>query len=526
MNSQPPLLGVSSWWSRWSDHVCTQPDLYFLLFCIAHLALWTALPSLIQPNAHLDVLECLVWGKEWQWGYHKHPPLHAWVTEVFFMPFGKSIWPGFLLSQLCVVLTFIAVWRYITPQLGKLKALLSILLLEGIYYYNFTSPEFNSNVSLLPLWAWTAYIFYRALKRESSFFWIIFGLMMGLCVLSKYASLIWGLVFTLYLLFTPHGRKWLRRPGPYLSFLVFGLVIFPHVKWLLAHEGQTLTYLAQRSSIEVLRWWDRFIFPVDFMLAQLGALLPMLFLLYAFRKKFNIERRLVLHTSERVSIQSWEHDLLKFLALGPLFLTLLLSFICNMRLRSMWGTPFFTFLPAYLIYVFLPIDIRGRFSPFLMRFVAIFLLGLLAYGAVIYGQPYLLHKPKRLHYPGQAMAQILTQEWHKRTHQPLYFVVGDIWEAGNVGFYSSDRPSVVIDGQLALSPWVDPLSLRESGALIVWTASHENAGIPEHLHQRYPKAIVQPMIKLNYQTSAPLAPLLVGWAIVPPQFPGRNFLEI
>ena len=523
---EPVLMNTPGRWRLWSNHVCAHPDLYFLLFCLLHLICWTFLPALVQPNAHLDVLECLAWGKEWQWGYHKHPPLHAWVTEVFFMPFGNSLWPGFLLSQLCVVLTFTAVWRYVAPRLGKLKALVSILLLEGIYYYNFTSPEFNSNVSLLPLWAWTAYVFFRALKRESLLHWAMFGVMMGLCVLSKYASFVLGAVFVAYLFMTPHGRSWLKRPGPYLSMVIFVLVIFPHVKWVLAHEGQTLMYLAGRSGSEALAWWHRFVFPVDFVLAQAMALLPMAFLLSSFYKKLMWKDPAFVKFVSGGKIHSWEETLLQFLAFGPLVVTFMVSFCFNLRLRSMWGTPFFTFLPAYLLCLFFTGDIRGQMAFFLRRLLSIFVLGLVAYGGMTYGQPYVMKRAKRVHFPGQACAQIITQEWHKYTHQTLSYVIGDIWEAGNIGFYSPDRPAVVIDGQLALSPWVEPTQLREAGAVIVWTASSEEEGIPEPLRQRYPRALRQPVIRLTYQTGAPLAPVLIGWALIPPRSSGRDFLEI
>ena len=40
----------------------------------------------------------------------------------------------------------------------KLYALLSVLLLSGIYFYNFTTPEFNVNVSQ-PFWALSVHFF-------------------------------------------------------------------------------------------------------------------------------------------------------------------------------------------------------------------------------------------------------------------------------------------------------------------------------------------------------------------------------
>ena len=41
-----------------------------------------ALAAATQPNPPLDTVEWLAWGHEWQLGYHKHPPLAAWVADL------------------------------------------------------------------------------------------------------------------------------------------------------------------------------------------------------------------------------------------------------------------------------------------------------------------------------------------------------------------------------------------------------------------------------------------------------------
>ena len=41
--------------------------------------IWTALPSLIYFNLPLDVIEAMVYGREWQLGYDKLPPLPWWL---------------------------------------------------------------------------------------------------------------------------------------------------------------------------------------------------------------------------------------------------------------------------------------------------------------------------------------------------------------------------------------------------------------------------------------------------------------
>ena len=38
-------------------------------------------------------------------------------------------------------------------------SLISVLLLEAIYFYNFTTPEFNVNVCQLPFWSFNSLLF-------------------------------------------------------------------------------------------------------------------------------------------------------------------------------------------------------------------------------------------------------------------------------------------------------------------------------------------------------------------------------
>ena len=73
---------------------------------LAHLVLWTLVPWLVSRNLPLDVVEALAWGREWQWGYYKHPPLSGWVAEL--ARFGPTNLSLFALSQLMVTLGLLA----------------------------------------------------------------------------------------------------------------------------------------------------------------------------------------------------------------------------------------------------------------------------------------------------------------------------------------------------------------------------------------------------------------------------------
>ena len=123
----------------------------FYLFIISHLFLWTLIPSLSNLNLPLDTIEALAWGSNLDWGFNKHPPFSAFAVEIFYQIFGSNDWAYYLLSQLFVILGFIVVYKFSDEIFNNQKlALLAVLLLEGIYFYNFTTPEFNVNVAQLP----------------------------------------------------------------------------------------------------------------------------------------------------------------------------------------------------------------------------------------------------------------------------------------------------------------------------------------------------------------------------------------
>ena len=159
----------------------------FYLFLFLHLLLWTLVPSLSNVNLPLDTIEALAWGSNLDWGFNKHPPFSAFAVEFFFTIFGNNDWAYYLLSQIFVLIAFYFVWKVSNELLqDKLYALLSVFLLSGIYFYNYTTPEFNVNVSQLPFWALSVYFFWKGINLNKNLDWILFGIFSALGFLSKY----------------------------------------------------------------------------------------------------------------------------------------------------------------------------------------------------------------------------------------------------------------------------------------------------------------------------------------------------
>ena len=65
------------------------------------------LPALLYPNLPLDLIEALMYGREWQLGYDKLPPLPWWLVEIAYRLVGHDF-AYYLLAQIAVVAGFAA----------------------------------------------------------------------------------------------------------------------------------------------------------------------------------------------------------------------------------------------------------------------------------------------------------------------------------------------------------------------------------------------------------------------------------
>ena len=116
------------------------------IFLSTHLIIWTLIPAISNQNLPLDTIEALAWGSNIDWGFSKHPPMSAFAVEFIYLIFGNQDWAYYLLSQLFVIFSFYIVYVFSINFLeSEKKAIFSVLLLEGIFFYNFTTPEFNVN---------------------------------------------------------------------------------------------------------------------------------------------------------------------------------------------------------------------------------------------------------------------------------------------------------------------------------------------------------------------------------------------
>ena len=405
----------------------------FYVFLIFHLIIWTLIPTLSNSNLPLDTIEALAWGTNLEWGFSKHPPGSAFFAEFFYQMFGSQDWAFYLLSQLFVVFAFFVVWKLSQEFFeNKFYSMISILLLEGIYFYNFTAPEFNANICQLPFWALTVLYCWKGFKDNKAIDWLLLGLFAGLGVLSKYLFIyLLGAidVFFLYLLINKKiNFKCL------ISLITFLLVLLPHLIWLTENNYITITYGLHRTGIEEPNSLNHFTHPLIFLGKQIGILVPFFimffFIISKIKLNFNLKDEKLLFL---VSIN-----------VVPIIFMFLTSLIMGVKIRTMWMTPFYLFMGVFFVYIFQRQINLNKFNSFISVFLILFIFSPFAYYYISINQT-----DKRTDYPGGKIANLVQKEWSKVNDLKSIDYVGlDEWHAGNLSYHLKDRPIVVMDNSL------------------------------------------------------------------------------
>ena len=249
------------------------------IFLFAHLIIWTLVPTFSNLNLPLDTIEHLAWATDLQFGYGKHPPVVAWVSEIFYQIFSNQDWAYYFLSQLFVVLTFFIIFKFSSDFLGNsVNSLISIFLLEGIFFYNFTSPEFNVNVCQLPFWALSVMYCWKGLKNNNNLDWLLFGLFAALGVLSKYLFIYLLAAIDIFFVYLLLKKK--INLKCLISLISFFIVLAPHIIWLVDNNYTTFKYALHRTELSQIQILDHFLNPIIFLGKQFGILIPFIAMCY------------------------------------------------------------------------------------------------------------------------------------------------------------------------------------------------------------------------------------------------------
>ncbi len=401
----------------------------FFIFALFHLMIWTLVPYLTNNNLPLDTIEALAWGSNLEWGFNKHPPMSAFFPEVFYQIFGAQDWAYYLLSQIFVLIAFFYVFKFAYEILGNKKlSLISVLLLESIYFYNFTSPEFNVNVCQLPFWSLVVYYSWKIYDTEKIKFVDCFlvGLFAALGFLSKYLFVYLLLSIDLLFVYLIFIKKTKMFDFKYLiTFEVFIVLLIPHLIWLYNNDFITVTYGLKRTGLEESSLLDHLKYPIIFLFKQIVILIPFFILIKLLVKKIKV----------KINFKDKKLIYLTFINILPIVLIFITSAVMGSKIRTMWMTPFYLSFGVLFIYIFQSQINLKKINSFLCGFLFLFFLS-----PILYTYVSISKTDKRTDYPGKEIAAKVQIIWDKDFDEEIQFITGNEWNAGNLSYHLKSRP--------------------------------------------------------------------------------------
>ena len=394
------------------------------VFLLSHFAIWVLVPSITNHNLPLDTIEALAWGSNLDWGFNKHPPLSAFAVEVFYQIFGSQDWAYYFLSQIFVITSFFVVWKFSEYFFqNKIYSLIAVLLLEGIYFYNYTTPEFNVYVCELAFWALTVYYCWKGFEKNDYASWLLFGFFSGLGVLSHYLFIYLLCALDVFFIYLIINKK--INFKCLISYIPFLLVLLPHLIWLTGNNYITITYALHRTGLSEPNFLDHFIHPLIFLGKQIGILAPfflmVLLLVAKLKTNFNFKDKKLLF--------------LLTINIIPIILMFLTSMLMGVKVRTMWMTPFYLFFGVLLIYIFQSQINLNKLKYFVSLFLILFIFSPFAYAYISITQT-----DKRTDYPGKEHAIEVQKRWDKKFESKINVVLGNEWLAGNLSYHLKSRP--------------------------------------------------------------------------------------
>ena len=472
----------------------------FWAIAIGHLLLWVLICVVTQPNLPLDMVEMIYWGQQWQWGYHKHPPLPAWTAAAVWEFSGNQPWAMYLTAQCTIVATFWAVWKLAREIVSPWLAICSVTVMEGCYYCSYMVNDINNTIMTRPMWALAILFMYWALVRQKqsqrTLYWCLTGVVIGLGMLCKYYMAVLVIAFLAIPILIPNTRRALKTAGPWLMAMISIGIFLPHVIWMVDNDFITIQYVLNRSDDaaadsvagNVLK---HFTSPVSFLLSQMGAVLPVLLLMWPLVKGWKLNRSA---NTPTVS-SSFDRKYLAVVVLGPVVVYLVVSAVSGASIRSMWGGPLFSFLGLFVLATFLVQEhadkVRAviRSSLIVGGVMALALFVRNGFGPAVRGEL------SKVHFPGADVTREVNQRWQQLHGDQLRIVGGQMFVAGCVGVYSDNQVDVF--GGLAAeeNPWVSDLQMAHRGGMIVWDKDEFGDAPPQDWLTRYPTAeLMEPIV--------------------------------
>jgi len=490
-----------------------RPVTMFWVAALSQAVLWVLLPTLIYAAPPGDVPLVLATGHEWLLGSPSGPPLAYWLAEIAFDAFGRRMLGVYLLSQVCVVVTFWAVFTLGRATVGARHAVMAVLLMVGVTALTVPTLSFGPAVLAMPLVALAVLHLWRAVGETRRRYWLAVGIDLGLLLLTSYASLIFLALIALFLAATGRGRAMMLTFGPWLAALIMILLALPHLVWLERTGAGALPNLTEVSRLVVadsraLAWLR--------LVGSLAAAHAGMLVLIVVAGALRVGPRAPAPAFEREPPPPFAKTLVYYFALMPGLVATALAAVLVIPLPFGAAGPFVIF--SGLAVVMAAGDVIHLYRQRILGVTWVVLLAVplgVTLATVALG-PWTLAVDLETGRPAAAMAEFFTDSFQRRTGRPLRIIAGDVDNAGLVAAFSPERPSLYLVGAPERTPWIAEKDMREHGAIVIWPTADTAGTPPAAITARFPDLVPEVPRSFERAVQGRLPLLRIGWALIRP----------
>jgi 4-amino-4-deoxy-L-arabinose transferase-like glycosyltransferase len=489
----------------------SRPQLLFWFAALTQAFVWLAVPALFYFAPPGDLAQLLAVGHEFRLASGVGPPLAYWLGEIAFRAGG--LFGVYLLSQICVVVTYWCVFTLGRTLLGPAHATIAVLLMIGIALLTVPTPDFGPAILAMALWAVTLLHYWQALVQDNRRFWYVAGTAAALLLLTSDAALILLGALVAFTVLTERGRVALQSAEPWIVAVGLAFFLFLNLLWL---EG------IGDGFVPILRALRRAASGGDNTIAWLRILIALalahagLAILVVLAVGWPRSRATPAPPLQRQPVDAFARTFVTVLAVIPALLATAIAVIVGRSVPIGGAAPLVVL--SGLAVVMAAGDSIALYHQRVLGFAwgGLLLVPAIFVPLLIFLLPWAAATDLKISQPARAMGRFFGESFERRTGQPLAIVTGDPHTAALIALAAPSRPSVLFDAAPERSPWVTVNDIRNKGAIVVWLAADTTPTPPPDIKAYFPDLVPEVPRTFDRPVQGRMAPLRIGWAVIRP----------
>lgn len=253
------------------------PPLFWALLAAA-----TALRLLFAAIVPLapDEAYYWVWSRTLQPGYLDHPPMIALFIRAGTLLAGEGAFGIRLVGPLAMAVATVLLARAANDLFPDRKpGVLAALVFNATPLVAVGGLLATPDLPLLVFWTAAIWALARLHTTQDGWWWLAFGVLAGLALVSKYTAVLLGAGVVAWLAATPAAWRWWRDWRLYAGGVLAMLVFAPVLAWNAAHEWASFAKQGGRAGVDSPGFTLRFL--GELVGGQIGLGSPIIFALCA-----------------------------------------------------------------------------------------------------------------------------------------------------------------------------------------------------------------------------------------------------